>query len=70
MNCMYYSYYTIHYYGNVSAQRVKSEGLSLVCIPTSFQARQLIIENQLKLSDLESHPEVICFQHNFNELGV
>jgi ribose 5-phosphate isomerase A len=31
---------------------------NFVCIPTSFQARKLIIENQLNLSDLERHSEI------------
>ncbi|XP_062560479.1 ribose-5-phosphate isomerase [Armigeres subalbatus] len=42
------------------AERVKTEGLKLVCIPTSFQARQLIIENGLVLGDLEQHPRIHC----------
>lgn len=42
------------------AERVKTEGLKLVCIPTSFQARQLIIENGLVLGDLEQHPKIDC----------
>lgn len=32
--------------------------LNVVCIPSSFQARQLIIENNLTLGSLDSHPEV------------
>ncbi|KAK7110226.1 ribose-5-phosphate isomerase-like [Littorina saxatilis] len=31
---------------------------NIVCIPTSFQARQLIIENKLPLGTLEQYPEV------------
>nr|XP_029713418.1 ribose-5-phosphate isomerase [Aedes albopictus] len=42
------------------AERVKTEGLKLVCIPTSFQARQLIIEGGLVLGDLEQHPRIHC----------
>lgn len=38
------------------AQRVKSENLSLRCIPTSFQARNLIIQHNLTLSDLNIDP--------------
>jgi len=30
----------------------------IVCIPTSFQARQLIKENKLPLGDLENYPEL------------
>jgi ribose 5-phosphate isomerase A len=40
------------------AERVKSEKLNLICIPTSFQARQLIIENGLILSDLDRNSEI------------
>lgn len=40
------------------AHRVKTENLELICIPTSFQAKNLIIDNNLKLSDLDSHPKV------------
>lgn len=37
-------------------ERVKAEGLKVVCVPTSFQARQLIISNGLILGDLETNP--------------
>lgn len=45
------------------AERVKEEGLNVVCVPTSFQARQLILDNHLTLGDLEIYPKVIlkCF---------
>jgi len=42
-----------------SAERVRDEGLNVTCVPTSFQARQLIIDNHLTLGDLETHPQVI-----------
>lgn len=43
------------------AQRVHQEHLKVVCIPTSFQARQLIIENKLTLGDLDVYPELdVC----------
>lgn len=38
------------------AERVRSEGLQVVCVPTSFQARQLIVEHQLPLGDLDRNP--------------
>nr|CAG4638620.1 EOG090X0ACL [Cyclestheria hislopi] len=41
------------------AQRVKEEGLSVVCIPSSFQAKQLIIQHSLPLGDLETYPELM-----------
>ena len=40
------------------AQRVRDEKLDVICIPSSFQAKQLIVENGLRLGDLEMHPEV------------
>nr|XP_019612600.1 PREDICTED: ribose-5-phosphate isomerase isoform X1 [Rhinolophus sinicus] len=40
------------------AEKVKEENLKLVCIPTSFQARQLILQYGLTLSDLDQHPEI------------
>ncbi|XP_055849171.1 ribose-5-phosphate isomerase [Episyrphus balteatus] len=42
------------------SQRVKNEGLHVVCIPTSFQARQLIVENGLELGDLDRNPHLDC----------
>ncbi|KAK3890086.1 hypothetical protein Pcinc_005931 [Petrolisthes cinctipes] len=40
------------------AQRVHKEGLKVTCVPTSFQARQLIVNNNLILSDLEITPQL------------
>ena len=40
------------------AERVKNEGLQVVCVPTSFQARQLIVENNLTLGDLDRNPHL------------
>lgn len=47
---------TIVYAVTRLAERVKAENLNLTCIPTSFQAKQLIVQNQLKLGELESNP--------------
>lgn len=41
-----------------AAQDGKQCNLNVVCVPSSFQARQLIIENNLTLGSLDSHPEV------------
>lgn len=38
------------------AERVRDENLKVICIPTSFQAKQLIIENKLVLSELDVNP--------------
>lgn len=37
-------------------ERVQSEKLNVICVPTSFQARQLIIKNKLILGELEINP--------------
>ncbi|CAE7745779.1 Rpia, partial [Symbiodinium sp. KB8] len=34
------------------------QGVDMVCVPTSFQSRQLIIEAGLPISDLTRHPEL------------
>jgi len=49
---------TIVYAVKRLAERVKEEGLHLRCIPTSFQARQLIQKHGLVLSDLETDPRI------------
>jgi len=49
---------TIVYAVKRLAERVKEEDLNLRCIPTSFQARQLIQQNGLVLSDLETDPRI------------
>uniref|UniRef100_A0A182Q157 ribose-5-phosphate isomerase n=1 Tax=Anopheles farauti TaxID=69004 RepID=A0A182Q157_9DIPT len=51
---------TVVYAVHRLAERVKAEGLKLVCVPTSFQARQLIIEHGLVLGDLECNPHLDC----------
>lgn len=40
------------------AERIKEENLNIVCIPTSFQALQLIHEHKLKLGSLDQFPEL------------
>uniref|UniRef100_A0A7M4DUU8 Ribose-5-phosphate isomerase n=2 Tax=Crocodylus porosus TaxID=8502 RepID=A0A7M4DUU8_CROPO len=40
------------------AERVQQENLNIICVPTSFQARQLILQSGLTLSDLDRHPEL------------
>ncbi|CRL07547.1 CLUMA_CG020512, isoform A [Clunio marinus] len=49
---------TIVYAVNRLAERVKSENLNVICIPTSFQAKQLILSKDLKLGELETYPEL------------
>uniref|UniRef100_A0A8D0CHF9 Ribose-5-phosphate isomerase n=1 Tax=Scleropages formosus TaxID=113540 RepID=A0A8D0CHF9_SCLFO len=49
---------TIVYAVDRLAERVQQENLKIVCVPTSFQARQLILKHGLPLSDLDRHPEL------------
>lgn len=43
------------------AQKMRDVQLKVVCIPTSFQARQLIIQHNLILGDLDRYPELdVC----------
>ncbi|XP_015602983.1 ribose-5-phosphate isomerase [Cephus cinctus] len=51
---------TIIYAVHRLAERVKEEKLNVVCIPTSFQSRQLIVNHRLTLGDLETHPKLDC----------
>lgn len=51
---------TVVYAVDRLAERVKNENLQIVCVPTSFQARQLITKHKLTLSDLEVNPEIDC----------
>lgn len=45
-----------------SAERVRTENINVICVPTSFQARQLIINNHLTLGDLDTHPKVFIYR--------
>uniref|UniRef100_A0A1A8L0V8 Ribose-5-phosphate isomerase n=2 Tax=Nothobranchius TaxID=28779 RepID=A0A1A8L0V8_9TELE len=49
---------TIVYAVDRLAERVRQEKLNVVCVPTSFQARQLILQHGLTLSDLDRHSEL------------
>lgn len=49
---------TIVYAVDRLAERVRQEKLNIICVPTSFQARQLILQHGLPLSDLDRHPEL------------
>ncbi|XP_059172865.1 ribose-5-phosphate isomerase-like [Physella acuta] len=49
---------TIVYAVHRIAERNKLEKLNLICIPTSFQARQLINDHGLTLGSLENTPEI------------
>ena len=49
---------TIVYAINRIGELNKEDNLDLICIPSSFQARQLIVENKLRLGTLDEYPEV------------
>lgn len=51
-------------------ERVASEKLSIICIPTSFQAKQLILQNKLTLGSLDTHPEIDCVIDGADEVDV
>lgn len=47
---------TIEYAVERLAERKSSEDLKVSCVPTSFQARQLIVKYDLQLTDLDRNP--------------
>jgi len=49
---------TVVYAAERLGERVKEEGLKVICIPTSFQAKNLIVDNNLALSDLDVHTSI------------
>ncbi|EEB15179.1 Ribose-5-phosphate isomerase, putative [Pediculus humanus corporis] len=49
---------TVVYAVEKLADRIKNEKLHIICIPTSFQAEQLITENKLNLGSLSQYPEI------------
>ena len=40
------------------AEKVKNEHLNILCIPTSFQSRQLLLKHDLKITDLETNQHI------------
>lgn len=61
---------TVVYAVDRLAERVRTENLNIICIPTSFQARQLITKNKLKLGDLEINPEIDCVVDGADEVDA
>ncbi len=49
---------TVVYAVDAIAKIDKNNSLNLKCIPTSFQSRQLIVENGLTLVSLDQYPEI------------
>ncbi|KAK4887089.1 hypothetical protein RN001_003360 [Aquatica leii] len=49
---------TIVYAVERLTEKVANEQLKVVCIPTSFQAKQLIVQHKLTLGDLDAYPEL------------
>ncbi|XP_064631566.1 ribose-5-phosphate isomerase-like [Lineus longissimus] len=52
------------------AEKVKDNNWSVKCVPTSFQAKQLIVQNGLELSDLERTPELDVAIDGADEVDV
>ena len=61
---------TVVYAAQRLGERVAKEGLKLVCVPTSFQARQLIFDNKLTLGDLEINPVIDVAIDGADEVGT
>lgn len=40
------------------AERVETENLKVTCVPTSFQAKQLIVKHKLTLGELDTNPVI------------
>lgn len=52
-------------------QRIDANELTnIVCIPTSFQSRQLIVQHGLQLGDLDAHPELDCAIDGADEVNA
>lgn len=49
---------TVVYAAERLGERAREEGLQLICLPTSFQALQLIHDNNLPLGDLSRCPQL------------
>ncbi|KAH9424617.1 hypothetical protein DERP_013038 [Dermatophagoides pteronyssinus] len=49
---------TIVYAVERLAEKIKNDGLMVTCVPTSFQAKQLITKHGLIMSDLERNPHL------------
>lgn len=49
---------TIIYVVEKIAELVKKRNLRVVCIPSSYQALQLILENELTIGSLDQYPEI------------
>ncbi|XP_014295823.1 ribose-5-phosphate isomerase [Microplitis demolitor] len=61
---------TVIYAVNRIAEKINENGLNVICVPTSFQARQLIINNHLTLGDLDTHPKLDCVIDGADEVDA
>jgi len=54
------NFFLLIFYAQVSlkAQKIKNENLEILCIPSSFQSKQLLVEHNLKITDLEAFQNV------------
>eukprot|EP01134_Creolimax_fragrantissima_P006250 CFRG6250T1 len=52
---------TVVYAVDRLAEKVKTQNLTITCVPTSYQAKQLILHNGLNLGELETCPQLdVC----------
>ncbi|KAF7995079.1 hypothetical protein HCN44_004551 [Aphidius gifuensis] len=62
---------TVIYAVHRIAEKVRSENMAnVICVPTSFQARQLIINSRLILGDLDTHPKLDCVIDGADEVDA
>ena len=50
------------------ASRVQSENLNVLCVPSSFQAKQMIVEHRLCLADFDLYPKLDCYIDGADEV--
>lgn len=51
-------------------ERITEEKLSVICVPTSFQAMQLIVDNKLLLGSLDTNPIIDCVIDGADEVDA
>ncbi|KAK9508365.1 hypothetical protein O3M35_005947 [Rhynocoris fuscipes] len=59
---------TIVYAVNRIAEKVKKENLQILCVPTSFQSKLLIVDNNLSLRSLDECPVLDCIIDGADEV--
>ena len=49
---------TVAIFVGLLGKKAKEEGLDLLCVPTSYQSAYLVVENGLRLTTLDEHPNL------------